>query len=251
MSRTIVFYGGDTQVGTTMTALAAAESLAKSGQRVLFLNLSGVPGDAYLPFGAPVSVDDLRAGLLDESLSEAEFRQTLISCRGVDVLPGVRNWQSSRVFPKTSVEAILTIADKEWDYVIADGGCGVSEGLGIQAVRCFDLRIVVVTQQEKTLDRYRRQSEILKEIISDNRMFLINKFNDNGAFYTVKQMAERLDCSMEQVLTVPYVPYGWQAEAEHVTLMNFHRFRKGILRLAEYILKREKTESGDTVNAGI
>ena len=241
MSRNIVFYGGDSQVGTTMTALALSEFLAKSGRQVLFLNFSPVPGNAYLPFAPPASVDDLRAAFLDESLTEAELRQLAVNCRGVDILPGVRNWQSSRTFPEGSAAQLLKAADGGWDYIIADGGCGVTAGLGVQALQCFDQVVLVVTQQEKTLARFQNQKEVLAEKMPDQPLFLINKFNDSGTFYSLKQMKEILQCD-NRVMTVPYVPYGWQAESEHTTLLPFRRFGKGIRQLAEYVEGRENEQ---------
>ena len=237
----MVFYGGDSQVGTTMTALALSEFLAKSGLQVLFLNFSPVPGNAYLPFVPPSSVDDLRAAFLDESLTAAELRQFLVNCRGVDILPGVRNWQSSRTFPEGSAAQLLKVAETEWDFILADGGCGVAGGLGVQALQCFEDAVLIVTQQEKTLARFQHQKEILAEKMPDQPLFLINKFNDSGAFYTLKQMKEILQCE-NRVLTVPYVPYGWQAESEHTTLLHFRRFGKGIRQLAEYVEGRENAK---------
>lgn len=241
MSRSVVFYGGDTQVGTTMTALALAEFLAKSGYRVLFLSFSGIPGNSYLPFSAPSSVDDLRGALFDESLSENELHQALVCCRGVDILPGVRNWQSSRSFPEGSAKQILHAAENGWDYVIADGGCGVAAGLGIQAMQCFSQAVLVVTQQEKTLTRYQHQKEILTGKMPEQPLMLVNKFNSSGTFYTMKQMKELLQCG-DRIAAIPYIPYGWQAESEHATLLHFRRFGKGIRGLADCLERDERVQ---------
>ena len=49
----------------------------------------------------------------------------------------------------------------------------------------------------------------------------------------------------KDILPVPYVPYGWQAEAEHTTLLNFRRFRKAIGYLIEDIQKGDRNGNTD------
>ena len=44
----ILFYGCDTQVGTTMLALSAAELLAEAGKSVVYISAGPLPGNPFL-----------------------------------------------------------------------------------------------------------------------------------------------------------------------------------------------------------
>lgn len=221
-----LFFGADSQVGTTMAAQSAAELLAERGRRVLLVRAGSNPGNEFMEKSSMTSVEDLREWLAEESLTAEVLRRHTVTNRGVDILPGVRSWQSSRYFEKNAMEQILSLAEMHWDYLVVDGGSGGPDSLGYQALRCCSRIFLVATQQEKTLFRYGMRSRALKKVMTVQPWFLVNKFNDSGAFYTQRQMAGLLECEVERIRTAAYAPYGWQAELEHATLLGHRSFRK-------------------------
>ena len=66
MKKCVVFYGGDSQTGTTMIAVSAAEMLAGAGKRILLVCASSQLVDPWLPQSAVSSMDDLYPALKKE-----------------------------------------------------------------------------------------------------------------------------------------------------------------------------------------
>lgn len=246
MTKRIMFAGGDTQTGTTMISMSVAEELAKQGRKVLYVGIRTIGGADYL--GNEMESEGTRA------LQELEMAVT--ECRGVDVLMGMRKSRYGTFFSEEDIAEILRAAAGTWDYVILDGGFLLSEEKGnvdslIASLgdnlndnlndNVSDMEIlVVITQQEKSLRRCRKWKSLhdgqqggSKDCLGKIK-FVLNKYNDTGAFYTEKEVADYIGCQTGDIRTVPYIPYGWQAEEESSTLLKFRGFRKGIRRVKEW-----------------
>ncbi len=235
MKKTVIFAGGDTQTGTTMLAMAAAEELVKEGMSVLYLRAGAWTGTEFLSENTMSAGEEVLAGLMAENLSAQELQQAVGVNRGVDVLTGIRRGRSGWYFLQEDLEAICSLAETLWDWVIVDTGCVQWSGYGMDVSSLAGQVYIVVTQQEKTIERFRNWKSLQNGEPWKNVQFLLNKYNDAGTFPDVEDMAELLQCSRSAILTVPYVPYGWQAEAERTTLLNFRRYRKAVRNLTERI----------------
>lgn len=238
MTKRIMFAGGDTQTGTTMISMSVAEELAKQGRKVLYVGVRTIGGADYL--------DD---GLESEGMMVfQELEMAVTECRGVDVLVGMRKSRYGTFFSEEDIAEILQAASGTWDYVIIDGGFLLSEEKGNADSLIASLHdnagdmelLVVITQQEKSLRRCRKwkslhegQQDGIPNCLGKIK-FVLNKYNDTGAFYTEKEVADYIGCEAEDIRTVPYIPYGWQAEEESSTLLKFRGFRKGIRRVKEW-----------------
>lgn len=240
MTKRIMFAGGDTQTGTTMIAMSVAEELAKQGRKVLYVGVRTIGGADFL--------EDNSEGTL--TLHELELAVT--DSRGVDVLTGLRKSRYGTFFYEEDIAEILRATSGTWDYVILDGGFLLSEEKGNADSLIASLKdnsngngsdmeiLVVITQQEKSLRRCRKWkslhdgSQIGAQDCLGKIKFVLNKYNDTGAFYTEKEVADYIGCEAEDIRTVPYIPYGWQAEEESSTLLKFRDFRKGIRRVKEW-----------------
>ena len=75
MKKNIRFTGGDTQTGTTMISLAAAEMLAKEGERVLLISGGLFAGTEFLPRDISSGTDEVLSALLAENLSAVQMQQ--------------------------------------------------------------------------------------------------------------------------------------------------------------------------------
>jgi len=235
MKKTVIFAGGDTQTGTTMLAMAAAEELAKEGMSVLCLRAGAWTGTEFLSENTVSAGEEVLAGLMAENLSAKELQQAVGVNRGVDILPGIRRGRNGWYFLQEDLETICCLAETLWDWVIIDLGSVQCCRYTLDILALAGQIYMVVTQQEKTIERFRKWSAMQNGIQWENVRFLLNKYTDAGSFPTVEDMAERLQCRPPEILTVPYVPYGWQAEAERTTLLNFRRFRKAVRNLTEQI----------------
>ena len=249
MKNTILFMGSDTQTGTTMLALSAAEELARTGKRVLYIGSGFCAGDEYLPRNLPAASDNLLAGLLTGNLTEADLQTAAVNCRGVDILTGIRLNQQGYCFLPGELLAICTMAEKLWDWVVIDGGIVLGNSSAAAVMEHAGQIWIVATQQEKSISRYQRWNSAGNLNFRKAVRYVLNKYNDSGAFYTIKEMAEILNCTEKEIVPVPYVPYGWQAEEEHTTLLNFRRFRKAVRSLINCIEKGgcDGTDTGSSL----
>lgn len=242
MTKRIMFAGGDTQTGTTMISMSVAEELAKQGRKVLYVGIRTIGGADYLG-------DELES---KGAMSLQELEMAVTECRGVDVLMGMRKSRYGTFFSEEDIGEILQAASGTWDYVIIDGGFLLSEEKGNADSLIASLNnnagdmeiLVVITQQEKSLRRCRKWKSLhdgkqggqqggVQDCLGKIK-FVLNKYNDTGAFYTEKEVADYIGCEADDIRTVPYIPYGWQAEEEASTLLKFRGFRKGIRRVKEW-----------------
>ena len=122
MERTILFMGGDTQTGTTMLSLAAAEELAGGGKSVLYISAGFCAGDEYLPRNLVGVSDELITGLMADELSGEELKNAAVNIRGVDVLKGTRLTEQGHGFLPDDLQTICSLAEKFWDWILIDGG---------------------------------------------------------------------------------------------------------------------------------
>ena len=234
-----------------MISLAAAEHLARCGWNVIHISAGMEPGNVYIPEEGTGSITDLFRNFEEEELSERELEDAMTECRGVRILPGLRSRQAGILYMPGALAGICRVAASSSDYVIIDGGCIGDNCPGQEALQFAGQVYAVATQQEKTLMRWKQKKKRLQCLAECRIRYIVNKFNGSGAFYTEEQLAQHLDCSREELIAIPYVPYGWQAESEHTTLLKFRRFRKGISSLTEYIRQMQMSEEKEGEETGV
>lgn len=231
MENIILFYGCDTQVGTTMLALSAAELLAEAGKSVVYISAGPLPGNPFLetePAGAAVD-------LWGSDFGKEELRQLVAEHRGVDILQGVRSWMNNGSSMAGLLEEVCRMCSQLWDYVIVDGGSCGEVSMGREALSFSDRVFLVLTQQEKTMQRWRMRREWLESRLQGRACYLVNKLVGNGTFYTQRQLQKILPCEDGQFAAVPYLPYGWQAEMQHCTLLKYRPFRKAMKEIVHLL----------------
>ncbi|MBR4410697.1 MAG: hypothetical protein IKT31_05195 [Firmicutes bacterium] len=237
----ILFYGCDSQVGTTMTALSAAELLAEKGKNVLYISAGSIPGIAFSaaePAGAA-------ADLWDRTEDEEEIRQLAVKHRGADILQGVQSWMNGGNYLKGLLSELCSTCSRMWDYVIVDGGSSGESSMGQEALDFAGMIFLVLTQQEKSLHRWKMRREWVENRMKVKPYFVVNKFVGNGTFYKESQLKKMLPCEEDRLSTIPYLPYGWQAELERCTLMKYRPFRKAMEKIA-VLIEDEKEKKIET-----
>lgn len=231
MKRVIGFFGGDSQVGTTMVAQSVAERLAEQGLRVLLVFGSGKYGDGYTKEDGAHSIDDLKAGLRSGKVEREELMQSLTEKKNLFILPGVRNPLLAKYFPENTYRLLIEQAREDFDYMIIDGGCEYHLGITISALTDCDVRFFVTTQQAKSLYRYGLyRKQILEPLELDGRL-IINKYLRDPALFLKHDILKF--CGMKDAVTLPYIEYGWQAEMEGKSLLAYRGFCKGIEQIVE------------------
>lgn len=232
MSRKIGFIGGDSQVGTTMTAQAVAEVLAAEGARVLFVLASGKTGNDYISNRDNRSIDDIKANLINGHIDGYELGQVLTKEKELWVLPGIRDVISASYYTERVTEPLCRAAE-DFDFVIFDCGDDLKQGLTISGVNICDERYVVLTQQEKTLRRFAYMKEYILDPLNLKGKLLINKHKANVSLLTGGEIGRMF--SMEVCGKIPYIEYGWQAEIERNTLLKDAKYSRAIYNIADVI----------------
>lgn len=226
MENIIGFFGGDSQVGTTMIAQSVAECLSQKGRRVLLVCGSGKFGDGFMSLSGRHSLDDLKASVISGRIREEDLMQNVEEYRGLWVLPTVRNPLTAKYFPENTYEILLAAIKEKFDYVVIDGGDDVNLGLTVSAMSSCRERFFVITQQNKALQRYVQLRKNVLVPLALSGDLIINKFQRDPSLFRMQEILAL--CEAESALRVPYVEYGWQAEMEGRTLCRFHKFQKAV-----------------------
>lgn len=238
MAEMIAFYGGDSQTGVTMITQSVGEQLTGKGFRVLLLAAGTEPGDDYIPGKGVSSIDDLRPYLLEGQLTAAEAEQSIVCCRKLDILPAVRSYHSMKMYQENTLELLYECFKEKYDYILVDGGSSVTEPLTLSALRHCHTLFFIVTQQQKVLRRLAfRKSQLIQLTVPI--FYVVNKYHDEKYFHSLQQLALQLQCEEDKLFKVPYVPYGWQAEMEQETLLQYRTFAAGVSAISRKISHKE------------
>lgn len=238
MKDIIGFFGGDSQVGTTMTATAVAEQLSQKNRRVLLVCASGKLGDGFLELSGKHSLDDLKAGIISGRVEQEDLQQTLEEARGLWVLPPVRNPLTAKYFPENTHQILVRALEDRFDYVVIDGGEDVNLGLTVSALNLCRRRFFVVTQQSQGLQRYVQLKKSVLEPLGLSGELIINKYQRDPSLLRVQEILAL--CGQTSAFRIPYVEYGWQAEMEKRTLCRFHKFQKAAAQIAACFEQEEE-----------
>ncbi len=238
MEKIIGFFGGDSQVGTTMIAQSVAELLKERGKKVLFILGSGKYGDEFVNIGIRHSLDDLKAGIRSGKVPAEDLLQTLEEVRGMWVLPSVRSPLTAKYFPENTYEILLASAGETFDYIVIDGGDNANLGLMISALNTADERFFITTQQAKAVRRFLLLQKNVLEPLKLKGKLVINKYVQDLSLLLRQDVLSL--CERGEAFTIPYVEYGWQAEMEGRTLLHFGRFARAAGEIANLFVPAEK-----------
>ena len=233
MSRKIAFIGGDSQVGTTMVAQAVAEEISSRRGRVLFVQASGKFGDDYFNNRDGRTIDGIRANLINGHLDKYELGQNLAEEGDLYILPAVKNYAAAASYTESVMEPLVQAAS-DFETVIFDCGDDMRSGLALSAAMVCSERYVVVTQQEKTLRRFRCLREQALDVLGLAGKLIINKYITDFSLLSEKEIERMLN--MESAGKIPYIEYGWQAEIERKTLMGAMKFNRSVKDLTSVLL---------------
>ena len=240
MAEMITFLGGDSRVGCSMLVHAAAEALTAQKKKVLVIGASGKFGDDFFQNREKKSVDDLRANLISGNLEEEELREVLVKEKDYWILPDVRDPVAAAYYPENCWDPLRHLTG-DFDHVLFDAGSDVRLGTVISALTMAEERYFVVTQQEKTVNRFRCASEKVLKPLGLTGKLVVNQYQKAASLASSGEISRFTGYAVGGV--IPFVNYGWQAELEHCTLMGNGRYARGVRQLAAQ-LGREEGRTG-------
>lgn len=235
MSHIISFLGGDSQVGTSMISQSVAEALYRQRRKVLFISGSGKYGNDFLNCNSEKSIDKVRANIISGRLKGNELAQLSERRQEFNLIGGTMHPLHYSDFPENTFQILLGEAEDMFEYVVIDGGDGTELNLSKSAVDTAESVYIVITQQPKSIKRFQLLKEHCLQGIEEKSKILLNKYLKDPSLMTWKEV-EKL-CGQNLEVVIPYMEYGWQAEMERRTLMNYKKYAKQIIKLTKQIHK--------------
>lgn len=223
----VSFFGADSKVGCTITALAVAESLAlNTSCSVGFLNLQGHISYNYLDENLDgLGLDSIKSKIFSSVLSMQELRASMVERGNLFILPGIRTLTDLRYYQPKHVEFLVNLASELFDIVIVDAGSNPNSGLYIGALNSTSNRYMVATQQESCHKAFELINEqVLKTLSIDTESFIliINRYSgilDNAHTYKLALA----NYGMTNAVILPNVNgVFWQTEIDFKTIRNYN-----------------------------
>ncbi len=243
----VTLIGGDSQVGTTMIAQSLGESLGNYGKRVLLLFASGNFGMDYVRQGNG-TIDDINTKE-GEKNGNTFVKEAIEHNERISYISGIKRVQDLPFYPIDFVGKVAKDVEEEFDFMIVDGGSNINSPLTISALAFAETRYIVLTQQEKTIRRYRNIRDVLLAPKDLRGEILLNKYKEEEGLYT-KEHVEFLLAEDVRV-GFSYREEGWEKECEKETLMTNEIFAQEMCALRDLVLKSEmsnKMKGGSFVN---
>lgn len=217
----MVFHGADYKVGTTMVAQCVSEVIAKKHPqcKVLRLAMSNRPSCDFINEPIP-SLEGFRKSLESGAVvGEALFRRYHIrdNLYGISGLENELNHR--QYFPEDAMKIIKSI-DKQFDYIIVDGGSDIDNGLVLGSLLMGGINVLVLTQSESVLSRWEKQRNLYQNLSIKFDQYIVNKYNKSQP-YSLSYIKERLDLGQQAYYKIPISPYGFRAEWEKKSLIQY------------------------------
>jgi len=229
MCNIISFFGGDTQVGTTMVSQSVATCLSKNKKKVLLMLCSGNYGDDYLNFSADHSLDDIKVNLSSNNICKEDVDGILINQGDIKVLPGVKDITRVKYYKEDDVGKITSVIKGDYDYIIIDAGSNVNYGINISSLLESDKVYFIVTQQEKSIRRFINTYYKVLYPLNIMGKVINNKYKEeygNNSLLELEEVIGRGD-----FININYTSDSWIAEIKHSTLLNDGKYKSGIMEI--------------------
>ncbi len=234
----VVFLGADSKVGTSMISQCIAEKLSSDNDiKVLLAVLDGQPGMDYIHYNDNcVGIDTIKGKIAHQILSEEELENVCIKINRLYILQGTQTIVNRAHYHPEHIETFLELASQAFDIVIVDAGCNVELGMTIGALNSTQHRCLVSTQQSTCLKHFKLvKDQILSKLNIQDFVLIINKYMENNELPDKHELSRYYTAPI--VAAVPYSEYGWQAEIEQCSLLNFHElfYKDAISHITSFI----------------
>jgi flagellar biosynthesis protein FlhG len=181
--RVISVTGGKGGVGKSTLSIKLAQTLAKTGEKVLLVDSDVNLSNIAVKLGEPLTDDFFQ--LL---MSQKDFNSCLIKKDGVDILPGC-NGNVDIFKGELSLDKILIdIIDThryEYDFVIIDSPAGLST-LTLNLNAYSDDRFVIVNPDNSSMtDAYSLMKLLSQQYGSKDFHLIVNKVSNSKQYYKV------------------------------------------------------------------
>lgn len=233
------FLGADSKVGTTMVAQSIAELISLQTNKSVFLGfLNGKTSTEYIENSRGQGIDEIKTKLTNKILSFDEFIDVCIKKDNLYILEGASYLPEIKYYHPEDIENLINLISNKFDIIILDTGSNVELGMTIGALNLTSFRFLITTQQESALQNFNKVNEqVLKKLGIKDFMLIINKYIDDNMLGSAYEIAKLYNNTL--AATVPYLKWGWQAEKDKKTFLNYDdkEYRFKIEEIAAIIYK--------------
>lgn len=240
MAQIIGFFGGDSNVGTTMIAQSVAEILTRENMKTLFIMGSGKAGVEYMEIEGFRTFDCIRSNIISNSLAREDLRQVIFRHRNLYCMGSVDSSFNAFKFPLNTYD-VLKVQLEDFDYIIIDGGCAYNLAMVISALNASDKIFLVLNQQSKTLERFKDSVSRVIGPLGVEYSVILNRYIKDISLLGKKEVEVVIGRDVDYV--IPFSELGYQADIEKKSLCSHRKFEKGVMEIAEGI-------TGDSVRSG-
>ena len=177
MAKTITFFGGDSQVGTTLIAASVAQSLtARKKKTVLVLASTEVNENNFISSSGG-SLENL---LRQNRIGKEDIASAITKTDIFDMINGGADVLSKQFYPVDIMGSLFPLLKREYEYIILDGGHDATLPVPISALQFADRRYYVLTGNQKCITRFLSvYRNILKglDLDEDGDKLVVNKDN--------------------------------------------------------------------------
>lgn len=224
MAKVITFFGADAKVGTSMLAQSIAEELTARKKKTLFIQASSLEHDSYIDTKGAMTIDELWP-IDPEELTEADVKRIILKHNGLSFIAGIVHPFKMRYFSEILLVKIRELMDKDFDYIVIDGGRDYQYPLPLSALLAADLRYYVMVPDQRSVERFNSTNEhLLKNPHLNTNLNLysaivVNKWVKNLGVYSPDQIEKNFG------MDIHVVPAVANAAACEVTKQTLSRIR--------------------------
>lgn len=238
MSRSIVFAGSDSKVGTTMTVQSIAEHIVASdrSQRVLLAGFHGRSGTDYAG-GAVATLDQIRIPLEHGLLSREALLDVCRRNQRLCQLGGISDRLDRRRYGPEVTGRILDLLGDAFDLILIDAGNDLDDGLAVGAIRRADEGVLLLAQCESALRHHEEAAPLARRLGFAPRLVVLNRYRDKDP-YDLRYVAKRLERPTDQILRLSESPADRSAEKDGRSLyaVGGSRYREEIRTIADRVV---------------
>lgn len=177
MAKIITFFGGDSQVGTTLLAASVVQSLtSRKKKTILILGSTEVNEDIFRS-SAGTNLDSL---LRQTKYSKEDVASCICKTELFDMIDGSSDTLSKQFYPVDIMKNITPILAREYEYIIIDGGHDATLPVPTSALITADRRYYVLTGNQKCITRFSKiYTDIIKglDLNEEGDKLVVNKDN--------------------------------------------------------------------------
>ena len=234
MADIITFFGGDSQVGTTLLSGSVCQGLKQRGKKSVLILASSEIGEGYFTSEKKNNLGNL---LRLSSLGSETVANCIASGPDFDIILGSDEPLKKQFFEPDLLEDICEILSKNYDFIVIDGGHDITLPLCVASLTAARRRYYVLTGSEKCRIRFEASfSSVIEGLGLDTKedRIVLNKDSKKAAGYSAADLQNLFG---KTCFAVPMYQNPERCESDHQSAYSKDSaYQRAVLTIADDIL---------------